>query len=157
MISYGDPVSTVIPGERDTRPRWQRIAPVLTVGVAGLSAALVIAAVDPNDGHYPACPTQALLGVDCPGCGGLRSAHALVRGDIATAADHNIAALIVIPLAVAAYLWWLRRTWRGWSPDLSMAQFRRRNRILLAGVLALIGFGIARNFIPYLGSGLVGG
>lgn len=133
------------------------MAPALGVGVAGLATALLVALVDPNEGHYPACPTQALLGVDCPGCGGLRSAHALVRGDVATAADHNIAALILIPIALAAYLWWIRRTWRGRSPDLTMAQFRRRTRILLAGVMVLIAFGVLRNFVPYLGSGLTGG
>lgn len=133
------------------------MAPVLGVGVAGIAAALLIAVVDPNEGHYPACPTQALIGVDCPGCGGLRSAHALLRGDLVSAADHNVAAFVLIPLAIAAYLWWVRRTWRGWSAELTMAQFRRRNRILLAGVLALVAFGVLRNFVPYLGSGLVAG
>ena len=28
-----------------------------------------------SPGHYPLCPTKALMGLDCPFCGGLRAAH----------------------------------------------------------------------------------
>ncbi|MFI7497196.1 DUF2752 domain-containing protein [Streptomyces sp. NPDC049687] len=70
---------------------------------AGILAAVAgafayVAAVDPNEpGHYPVCPLLRLTGVYCPGCGGLRSAHAFAHGDLATALHDNA-------LAVAAYL-----------------------------------------------------
>ena len=48
--------------------------------------------------RYPQCPLKALTGIDCPGCGGLRATHALLHGDILGAADHNLLALILLPL-----------------------------------------------------------
>ena len=62
---------------------------------AGVLAAVVgafayVAVVDPNEpGHYPACPLLQYTGVYCPGCGGLRSAHAFVHGDFAAALRAN--------------------------------------------------------------------
>jgi hypothetical protein len=70
---------------------------------AGLLAAVAgafayVGAVDPNEpGHYPVCPLYRLTGLYCPGCGGLRSAHAFVHGDLLTALRDNA-------LGVAAYL-----------------------------------------------------
>ncbi|MFI5961733.1 DUF2752 domain-containing protein [Streptomyces asoensis] len=86
---------------------------------AGILAAVVAAfayvgSVDPNEpGHYPVCPLLRLTGLYCPGCGGLRSAHAFVHGDLVTALHDNAP-------AVAAYLgfavlWtvWVVRAVRG--------------------------------------------
>nr|WP_234481646.1 MULTISPECIES: DUF2752 domain-containing protein [unclassified Streptomyces] len=86
---------------------------------AGILAAVVAAfayvgTVDPNEpGHYPVCPLLRLTGLYCPGCGGLRSAHAFVHGDLVTALHDNAP-------AVAAYLgfavlWtvWVVRAVRG--------------------------------------------
>jgi hypothetical protein len=50
---------------------------------------------------YPACPSQVLFGVDCPGCGGLRGTHALLHGDVLTALDHNV--LLPFLLVLCAY------------------------------------------------------
>lgn len=49
------------------------------------------------------CPIQAVLGVDCPGCGGTRALRALLHGDIPQAAREN-AAVLVAGLATAGYL-----------------------------------------------------
>nr|WP_307788249.1 DUF2752 domain-containing protein [Streptomyces actinomycinicus] len=73
-----------------------------------------VGAVDPNEpGHYPACPLYRLTGLYCPGCGGLRSAHAFVHGDLLAALRDNAP-------GVAAYLgfallWavWVVRSVRG--------------------------------------------
>ncbi|MET9481320.1 DUF2752 domain-containing protein [Streptomyces sp. NPDC006638] len=60
--------------------------------------------IDPNHpGHYPVCPLYALTGLYCPGCGGLRSAHAVAHGDLATAFGDN--ALAVLGYGAAAALW----------------------------------------------------
>ncbi len=86
---------------------------------AGLLAAVAaafayVAAVDPNEpGHYPVCPLLGLTGLYCPGCGGLRSAHAVAHGDLAAALQANAPA--VLGYAVFAVLWtvWVIRAARG--------------------------------------------
>lgn len=143
---------------RDARPRWRRmLAPVATIGVIA-GATLFVRQVDPNvPGHYPGCPTQDFLGIDCPGCGGLRSTHALANGDIAGAADHNLLVLVLVPVAVLLLGLWAWRAWRGIIVDPRgdsprQARLRRHLPIVLVGVMLV--FGVVRNFTPYLGSGI---
>ncbi|QNP62810.1 DUF2752 domain-containing protein [Streptomyces genisteinicus] len=85
------------------------------VTLAGVAAAFAyVGSVDPNEpGHYPVCPLLSLTGVLCPGCGGLRSAHAFVHGDLPTALGANAAA--VAGYLVFAVLWvmWLVHAVRG--------------------------------------------
>ncbi|MFD5765118.1 DUF2752 domain-containing protein [Streptomyces sp. NPDC127049] len=97
-----------------SRPLGRRLlAPLATL--AGTAAAFAyVAAVDPNEpGHYPVCPLLRFTGLYCPGCGGLRSAHAVAHGDLATALGAN--ALAVAGYAVCAVLMavWLIRVVRG--------------------------------------------
>ncbi len=72
------------------------------VTCAGLAGYLYL--VDPNNptNAYPQCPLKQLTGIDCPGCGGLRATNSMVHGDIAGVIDHNILALVIVPLI--AYL-----------------------------------------------------
>ncbi|MFE1288082.1 DUF2752 domain-containing protein [Streptomyces sp. NPDC058751] len=93
-------------------PRRLAVPGGLLAVVAGAFA--YVGAVDPNQpGHYPVCPLLRLTGLYCPGCGGLRSAHALVHGDLATALTDN--ALAVGGFLVLAVLWavWVIRAVRG--------------------------------------------
>ncbi|MEY4137811.1 MAG: hypothetical protein RL205_1939 [Actinomycetota bacterium] len=137
----------------DTRPRSRRlVAPLLTAGITA-GALGYLAAVDPNQaGHYPLCPTKALFGIDCPGCGCLRGLHSLMHGDVVAAADHNILLLIFVPFVVVLWVRWMLRAWRGVTPAVSMRTFRLRNRAMIIVLIAILAFGIVRNFVPYLGS-----
>ncbi|MFE5404728.1 DUF2752 domain-containing protein [Streptomyces sp. NPDC056580] len=75
-----------------------RLAAPAGVLAAVAAAFAYVGAVDPNEpGHYPVCPLYRLTGLYCPGCGGLRSAHAFVHGDLLGALRDNAA-------GVAAYL-----------------------------------------------------
>ncbi|MFI5791858.1 DUF2752 domain-containing protein [Streptomyces sp. NPDC051677] len=86
---------------------------------AGILAAVVgafayVATVDPNEpGHYPACPLLRFTGLYCPGCGGLRSAHAFAHGDFQAALQDNAPA--VAAYLAFAVLWtvWVARAARG--------------------------------------------
>jgi hypothetical protein len=81
---------------------------------AALAALGYVALVDPNEpGHYPVCLLHRFTGWWCPGCGGLRSAHALAHGDLPAALTDN--ALAVGAAAVAAVLW-IARTVRALRP-----------------------------------------
>ncbi|BCP44988.1 membrane protein [Mycobacterium intracellulare] len=58
------------------------------------------------DGPLPVCPTKALLGIDCPGCGSLRMLYSLMHGNVLAAARFNALGLAAVVLLVWAYLAW---------------------------------------------------
>ncbi len=56
----------------------------------------VLWAQHPGDLHWlPPCPTLALTGLYCPGCGSLRAVHHLLHGRVALAWHHNPALLLL--------------------------------------------------------------
>ncbi|MFE7647023.1 DUF2752 domain-containing protein [Streptomyces phaeoluteigriseus] len=118
---------------------------------AGILAAVVgafayVAAVDPNEpGHYPVCPLLQVTGLHCPGCGGLRSAHAFAHGDLVTALHAN--AMAVAAYAVFAVLWtvWVVRVARGRPVRIEPGPVQ----LWTLGALLLV-FTVVRN-LPYGG------
>ena len=139
----------------DARPRARRmVGPLATLGGAVVALGY-LAAVDPSEpGHYPLCPTQFFLGVDCPGCGMLRGTHALLQGDLPRALDHNVLLVVLVPLAVVLWLRWAGRAWRGVTPAVSARAWRVRTVVTVVAFGALLVFGVIRNLVPYLGSGI---
>lgn len=114
MHSVNAPTSRV---PRVPRGRAARLAPLAAVLAAVAGAFAYVGAVDPNEpGHYPVCPLLHLTGLYCPGCGGLRSAHAVAHGDLLTALQANAPA--VVGYAGFAALWtvWVIRAARGGPP-----------------------------------------
>ncbi|MCJ1681193.1 DUF2752 domain-containing protein [Streptomyces sp. APSN-46.1] len=103
------------PGRTDRTPGPVRrlAAPALTL--ASVAAAFAyVGTVDPNEpGHYPVCPLFRLTGILCPGCGGLRSAHAFAHGDLATAFGANAMAVVGYFGFAAFMALWLARAYRG--------------------------------------------
>ncbi|MFL5993056.1 MAG: DUF2752 domain-containing protein [Streptomyces sp.] len=84
----------------------------ILAAVAGAFA--YVGTVDPNQpGHYPVCPLYRITGLYCPGCGGLRSAHAFIHGDFLAALQDN--AMAVVGYLGFAVLWtvWVVRAARG--------------------------------------------
>lgn len=90
--------------------------------VVAASTTLMCAAIwagDPTtpNGPLPVCPTKALLGIDCPGCGSLRMLYSLMHGNLMAAARFNALGLAAVVLLVWAYLAWTygrvagRRIW----------------------------------------------
>lgn len=138
---------------RDARPRWLRMRAPVSVAVLAIVGCGYLYAVDPNQpGHYPVCPTQALLGVDCPGCGMTRGLYALLHGDVGRMIDHNALLPVLIPLTVLLWARWAWRSWSGVRPEVSPDQLQRQTRWSIAALVAVIAFGVVRNFVPYLGS-----
>ncbi|MFF8033917.1 DUF2752 domain-containing protein [Streptomyces sp. NPDC016626] len=102
------------PSSSAPRGRAARLAAPTGVLAAVAAAFAYVGAVDPNEpGHYPVCPLLHLTGLYCPGCGGLRSAHAVVHGDLLAALEANAPA--VLGYAGLAVLWtvWVVRAARG--------------------------------------------
>jgi hypothetical protein len=57
-------------------------------------------------GPLPVCPTKALLGIDCPGCGCLRMLYSLLHGDVLAAVKFNALALVALVVLVLAFATW---------------------------------------------------
>ncbi|MES4888533.1 DUF2752 domain-containing protein [Streptomyces sp. NPDC096012] len=123
---------------------WRRLAVPAGLFTAAAAAFAYVGAVDPGEpGHYPVCPLYRLTGLYCPGCGGLRSAHAFVHGDLLTALRDNAAG--VAAYLVCAVLWtvWVIRTVRGRPARLDPGPAR----LWAVGALLLV-FTVVRN-LPF--------
>ncbi|MEV7339698.1 DUF2752 domain-containing protein [Streptomyces sp. NPDC093544] len=119
----------------------RRLAVPGGVLAAVVGAFAYVGAVDPNQpGHYPVCPLLRLTGVYCPGCGGLRSAHAFVHGDFAAALTDN--ALAVVAFVGFAVVWtvWVVRSVRGRPARIELG----RLHLWTIGTLLLV-FTVVRN------------
>lgn len=131
---------------------WRFAVPgVVLAAVAGASVYTYV--VDPNSsGAFPQCPFRAVTGLDCPGCGGLRCVHALLHGDVAAAADHNLLTLLLLPLTTLVLLRWVLVSW-----GMSLPEVRLPRVFAWALPVAFFGFWVLRNIpwepLPYLGSG----
>ncbi|MDX2599266.1 DUF2752 domain-containing protein [Streptomyces caniscabiei] len=136
------PAPTAPQRGRALRGLWVPAAALTVVG----SAFAYVAAVDPNEpGHYPVCPLWRFTGLYCPGCGGLRSAHAFAHGDLATALTDN--ALAVAGYLGFAVLWtvWVVQVVRGRPLRLRFGTVQMWS----LGALALV-FTVVRN-LPFGG------
>jgi len=150
-----DPDQLVAPSRVDERPLMRRLVAPVGVAAFAVVGCTYLAFVNPNEpGHYPICPSRAIFGVDCPGCGGMRGMNCLLHGDVAGALNHNLLLLIVVPLALVFWGLWLFRAVQGRYPSVTMRQFQFRNRILIISLVLILAFGVVRNFVPYLGSGV---
>ncbi|MEV6955080.1 DUF2752 domain-containing protein [Streptomyces sp. NPDC051183] len=109
-----DTVPPPAPAPAPDPSRARRLAaPALTLAAAAAALAYV-GTVDPNEpGHYPVCPLFRLTGILCPGCGGLRSAHAFAHGDLVVAFGANAMAVVGYFVFAGFMALWLVRAARG--------------------------------------------
>ncbi len=99
-----------------------RLVQPIAVAAAAVGVCGVVWLADPTTpgGLLPMCPTKALLGIDCPGCGSLRMLYALMHGDVADALRYNAVGVVAVVLLVVAFGTWTYgratgRTIRGWQ------------------------------------------
>lgn len=106
------------------RHRLSALAPPLGVVGAAAAGCAVIALADPTTpgGLLPTCPTKALFGIVCPGCGALRMIYSVLHGDLPAALHYNAVSLAVLVLFAWSMTAWtigrLRnrrvRSWLHW-------------------------------------------
>ncbi|PFG15750.1 uncharacterized protein DUF2752 [Propionicimonas paludicola] len=97
--------------------------------------------MDPNQpGHYPSCPTYALTGWYCPGCGALRALHFLTVGNLEAAWAMNPAAVLAVPYLAVSWLLWARREITG-RPRAFLAP----GWLILSVGIGLVVYGVLRN------------
>jgi hypothetical protein len=103
------------------------------------AAATVLYWFDPSGARFfPRCPLYLLTGLYCPGCGGLRAAHALLHSRISDALAWNPLVVCILPLG-AWYVACRYFRWRTLPLTFSGAHFA------YFWLALLVGFGIARN------------
>ncbi len=157
MLTRDDasPVQPELAAIVDPRPRWRRLIAPIAAASGVIAATLLIRFVDPHEpGIYPACPTKALLGIDCPACGGLRATNCLANGDFAGAFDHNALFVICVPLILIGWGVWIYRAWTGRHPAPTPTRTVIARVAPVVSIVAATAFAVVRNFVPYLGSGV---
>ena len=97
---------------------------------------------DPAEhGFYPRCFFRAVTGWDCPGCGGLRATHQLLRGHVGEAFALNPLLVITVPLLI-------------YAGTRSQAELLLRRRLpmplkspvwIWLAAIAVLAFGVLRN------------
>jgi hypothetical protein len=90
----------------------RRVGWLVTLAILGMAAVLFFFNPATNR-FYPVCQFHRLTGLNCPGCGMTRAAHALLHGELQVALRDN--ALFVVALAALAVRagWFGLNQWRG--------------------------------------------
>lgn len=71
---------------------------IVIFGVVALLLVTVYFLLDPMKTPWmPKCMLHVITGLDCPGCGSQRAAHALLHGDVAGAFSANALLVVMIP------------------------------------------------------------
>ena len=87
------------------RPRTRLLCEAWAGAVVFAGTFALTATVNPEQpGHYPTCPFRAATGLACPGCGSLRALHDLAHGHVVTALTHNAMLVVMLPVAMGAWL-----------------------------------------------------
>jgi uncharacterized protein DUF2752 len=136
-------VTALVVPPRPPATRGRRlVAPGLTIGGLAL-ATLALHLRDPHEqGSWGFCPFQALTGLYCPGCGGLRAVNDLTDGHVGAALSSNLVVTLAIPLAVAALGIWTLDRWAGRTRQVPWSRWQRGTVVLVA---ALAVFTVVRN------------
>ena len=83
--------------------RRKLVAAVVAIAVAGFYFL-----VNPLSAKWvPQCMFLRMTGLECPGCGAQRMAHALLHGDLRSAWEYNAFLLMMLPLL--AFMAWLEK------------------------------------------------
>ena len=118
------------------------VAPLVTVGTLAL-ATLALHYRDPHQhGSWGLCPFNALTGLYCPGCGGLRAVNDLTHGQVGAAFSSNVVVTALIPVATGLLALWAVDRWRGRTREVPWQRLRPLVAVL---VTVLVAFTIARN------------
>lgn len=84
---------------------WQRIGLFTVIVTLGV---IVYFNVDPTQAVWiPKCPFKLFTGLQCPGCGGQRMAHALLQGHLQEAISYNYYFALAGPYALSFLIDWL--------------------------------------------------
>lgn len=94
-----EPTNEPAPPRIEANRAWP-LPLVLSLLALTLAGAALLFLFDPaRHAFYPVCLFKKMTGYDCPGCGGLRALHQLLRGDVWRAFQLNPLVVVGLPLA----------------------------------------------------------
>lgn len=112
----------------------------LRTAVFLLAAGLAYFAFTQITGWYLPCPVRALTGWLCPGCGISHFCSDLLRLDVASAVQQNLAVAVLLPVWLAAGVWYVL------CRPAALRQGGWAYRALVWGsLIAVLAFGLFRN------------
>lgn len=88
-------------------------APLATVAGIGAAAGVIYATDPTTPGNLPVLCISKLVGICCPGCGGMRMVYSVLHGDVGAALHYNAIALVLSALCVWSLVAWTRGRLRG--------------------------------------------
>lgn len=115
----------------------------VAIGLLLVGVLVVLTLVDPAESIWiPKCPVKLLTGLQCPGCGFQRAAHALLHGDVLGALRFNWFLLYAVPylLVLIAERFFLRGKWQ-----LKIRQWAEDNRVVWSYVVVYFVWFVVRN------------
>ena len=113
-------MSTAVAARAGSGARRRRLLPPALV--LGSVATMTVAPHlrDPHEqGTWGMCPTKAVFGIECPGCGGLRAVNDLTNLQVIDAASSNLLFVAALPFVAYVFARWSLGRWRGlpWDPS----------------------------------------
>ena len=99
-----------------------------------------------GDAKFIRCPSNFLLGINCPGCGTQRALHHLLHFEIVDALRYNAFFVLAIPVIMLYFLNWIRNELFNQNKQI---KFLQNKKVLIALLIILIVFGIFRNINLY--------
>ncbi len=122
------------------------LGPALLIGGLG-AATLALHLRDPHEqGSWGICPSAAILGVYCPGCGGLRAVNDLTNLQVADAASSNLLFVAFVPVVVFVLARWSLSRWRG---ETYVPRFLATERFAYLLIALMVVFTVLRNLPPF--------
>ena len=115
----------------------------VAIGLLLVGVLVVLTLVDPAQSIWiPKCPVKLLTGLQCPGCGFQRAAHALLHGDVLGALRFNWFLLYAVPylLVLIAERYFLRGKWQ-----LKIRRWAEDNRVVWSYVVVYFVWFVVRN------------
>jgi hypothetical protein len=115
-----------------------------TLFLSGGAIALIgLYFIEPSPATTPPCPTRALLGFDCPGCGSLRAIHNILHLRFSMAFHLNPLATLLFPAMPILMLFPRRDDVRSWPS----AHPRFHFVLCILSAFVLLGFWVLRFFV----------
>jgi len=111
--------------------------------IAAGTGLLLYLFIEPKDGNLPKCLFHQLTGLYCPGCGGQRSLHALLNGNLLSAMSYNLLFILLLPFIIYFIIVFLS------GKKYKQSSFIYNPKFSITVVIIVVSFWVLRNIPVY--------